>query len=60
MNPDLSLVQRRRELKPWAFGTCACTRCRREELDEGGAGKDVQLEDLPGLEEELRHGLGFL
>ena len=61
VDPTLSLVQRRRELKPWAFGTCMCERCKREEAECGqeimGA---VEGEQLPGLEEELRQGFGLL
>lgn len=59
VNPDLSLVERRRQLRPWAFGTCMCKRCKREEA-EGDRGNTTEIADLPGLEEELRQGLGLL
>jgi len=60
VNPDMSLAQRRRELKPWAFGTCMCARCMQEEQNGDDAEKAAESEYLPGLEEELRHGLGLL
>ena len=68
VDPALSLVQRRREHKPWAFGTCMCPKCVREEKEEAEKKKEegedgVEKEegkDLEGLEEELREGLGLV
>ena len=70
VDPALPLRMRRRALAPWAFGTCMCERCVREEQEEkekeeNGDGKShdpdkEEPEKYPGLEEELKQGLGLL
>lgn len=67
VDPSMPLQARRNALMPWAFGTCTCTRCVREEKDAKGKGEDADSErdsgyqeKYDGLEEELRHGLGLL
>ncbi|KAL5501618.1 hypothetical protein ACEPAH_8878 [Sanghuangporus vaninii] len=68
VNPGLPLQARRRALAPWAFGTCMCERCLEEEKEEkekkengeNGDGNNAHDEKYPGLEEELRQGLGLL
>ena len=71
VNPALPLHARRRMLSAWAFGTCMCEKCVQEEEEEkekkkvegenGNAeGEDVENEKFPGLEQELKQGLGLL
>ncbi|EJC97972.1 SET domain-containing protein [Fomitiporia mediterranea MF3/22] len=74
VDPALLLSARRRALIPWAFGTCMCDRCVREQKEEGEkkeekdqdtgelgeAQENGEAEKFPGLEEELKEGLGLL
>ena len=67
VDPSMPVRVRRNALLPWVFGTCMCTRCVREEREAKEKGEDVSgeadnetQEKHPGLEEELRHGLGLL
>lgn len=71
VDPALPLHARRRALAPWAFGKCMCERCLEEEKEEKenkekeGENGDTNTnnapeEKYPGLEEELRQGLGLL
>lgn len=64
VNPNASVSERRKEVRAWAFGTCLCPKCVREENEENeNAEQEEKKEDgskgLEGLEEELREGLGL-
>ena len=74
VDPELPLSARRRALMKWAFGTYMCDRCVREKKEEqerkkdtntdtgepGEAQENGEAEKFPGLEEELKEGLGLL
>lgn len=45
VDPTFPLRMRRRALAPWAFGTCMCERCVREEEEEKEGEKDKPEEE---------------
>lgn len=62
VNPKLSVSERRKELKAWAFGTCMCSKCLQEEKEEAETEPKNESEekDLESMEKELKEGLGLL
>ena len=65
VDPSMGLNERRRELRAWGFGVCACKRCQEEEkaLLEKNVGESDEIpggDKLPDLEDELRAGFGVV
>jgi hypothetical protein len=75
VNPEAGVRWRKRELLGWGID-CTCERCVREEAElekaekeekengevgkSSGGGEAAAPESFPGLEEELKEGLGLL